>query len=106
MIVHVMFVCISFLISVYVYYVENFAHIECYSDCSRRGCIFLEPISCYLMYVVPSLWSVVFCTRVAWVCLVCLLYSSVFEIIEIRDRGLYEVPLSASVGFWDGDFVS
>ena len=30
-------------------------------------------LRCYLVCVVPSLESVVFCTRVAWVCLVCLL---------------------------------
>ena len=40
-----------------------------------------------------------FCTRVAWVCLVCLLlckeecYSPVSAITEKRDIGLYEVPL-------------
>ena len=41
-----------------------------------------------------------FCTRVAWVCLVCLLLckeegsSPVSAITERRDMGLYEVPLS------------
>ena len=39
-------VCSSFLISVYVYCVESFAHIECYSDCSRRGSHLVEPF-CY-----------------------------------------------------------
>ena len=34
------------------------------------------------------------------------LFSSVFAITERRDMGLYEVPLSVSVGFWDGDYVS
>ena len=48
-----------------------------------------------------------FCTRVAWVWLVCLLlckeFSSLFAITERRDMGLYEVPLSMSVlGFWMG----
>ena len=44
-----------------------------------------------------------FCTRVAWVCLVCLrLYkeessSPVSSITERRDMGLYEVPLSMSL---------
>ena len=54
-----------------------------------------------------------FCTRVAWVYLVCLLLckeegsSPVSAITERRDMGLYEVPLSMSfVGFWDGDYVS
>ena len=31
---------------VYVYCVESFAHIECYSDCSRRGSHLVEPF-CY-----------------------------------------------------------
>ena len=31
---------------VYVYCVESFAHIECYSDCSHRGSHLLEPL-CY-----------------------------------------------------------
>ena len=36
-----------------------------------EGAIWLNPFA--LVCVVPSLYSVVFCTRVAWVCLVCLL---------------------------------
>ena len=57
-----------------------------------------------------------FCTRVAWVCLVCLLLckeecssplSLQLLITERRDMGLYEVPLSVSLfGFWDRDYVS
>ena len=46
MIVPGMFVCSSFLISVYVHCVESFAHIECYSDCSRRGSHLVEHL-CY-----------------------------------------------------------
>ena len=44
-----------------------------------------------------------FCTRVAWVCLVCLLLCKeegsypVSAITERRDMGLYEVPLSVSL---------
>ena len=44
-----------------------------------------------------------FCTRVAWACLVCLLLckeegsSPVSAITERRDMGLYEVPLSVSL---------
>ena len=33
----------------------------------------VEDARYYLVCVVPSQYSVVFCTRVAWVCLVCLL---------------------------------
>ena len=55
-----------------------------------------------------------FCTRVAWVCLVCLLLckdegssSSVFAITERRDMGLYEVPLSVSLlGFGIGTMLA
>ena len=51
-----------------------------------------------------------FCTRVAWVCFVCLLlckeeglFSSVFAITEMKPMGLYEVPLSMSLlGFGMG----
>ena len=43
------------------------------------------------MYVVPSLYSAVFCTCVAWVCLLlCKEEGS-------SDMGLYEVPLSMSL---------
>ena len=54
-----------------------------------------------------------FCTRVAWAYLVCLLLckeegsSPVSAITERRDMSLYEVPLSSVfVGFWDRDYVS
>ena len=65
------------------------------------------------MCVVPSLYSVVFCTRIAWVCLVCLLLykekgsSSVSAITKRRDMGLYEVPLSVSLlGFGIGTMLA
>ena len=65
------------------------------------------------MCVVPSLYSVVLCTRVAWVCLVCLLSckeecsSPVSAITERRDMGLYEVPLSVSLlGFGIGTMLA
>ena len=44
-----------------------------------------------------------FCTRVAWVCLVCVLLckeegsSLVSAITERRDMGLYEIPLFVSL---------
>ena len=54
-----------------------------------------------------------FCTRVAWVCLVCLLLckeegaSSVSAITERRDMGLYEVTLSVSLlGFRIGTMLA
>ena len=54
-----------------------------------------------------------FCTRVAWVCLVCLLLckeegsSPVSAITERRDMGLYEVPLNESLlGFGIGTILA
>ena len=54
-----------------------------------------------------------FCTRVAWVCLVCLLVcreegsSPVSAITERRVMGLYEVPLSVSLlGFGIGTMLA
>ena len=54
-----------------------------------------------------------FCTRVAWVCLVCLLLckeegsSPVSAITEMRDMSLYEVPLSMSLlGFGMGTMLA
>ena len=54
-----------------------------------------------------------FCTRVAWVCLVCLLLckeegsSPVSAITGRRDMGLYEVPLFVSLlGFGIGTMLA
>ena len=65
------------------------------------------------MCVVPSLYRVVFCTRVTWVCLVCLLLckeedsSPVSANTERSDMGLYEVPLSMSLlGFGMGTMLA
>ena len=57
----------------YVYCVESFAHIECYGDCSRRGAIWLNPFATVLFSVCSAVTVVLFCTRVAWMCLLCLL---------------------------------
>ena len=53
-----------------------------------------------------------FCTRVAWVCLICLLLckeegsSPVSAITERRDMDMYEVPLSVSLlGFGIGTML-
>ena len=53
------------------------------------------------------------CTRVAWVCLVCLLLcreegsSPVSAITERRDMGLYEVPLTVPLlGFGIGTMLA
>ena len=47
MIMHVILVAASDK-CVYVYCVESFAHIECYSDCSRRVIHLVEPL-CYVV---------------------------------------------------------
>ena len=54
-----------------------------------------------------------FCTRVAWACLVCWLLckeegsSPVSAITERRDMGLYEVPLFVSLlGFGTGTMLA
>ena len=111
-------VCSSFLISVYVFIVSKALLILSATVIVREGGVILvEPplLQCCLMCVVPSLYSVVFCTRVAWVCLVCLLLckvecsslSSVFTITERRDMGLYEVPLFVSLlGFGIGTMLA
>ena len=56
------------------------------------------------------LHSVVFCTRVAWVCLLLCKEegsSPVSAITERRDMGLYEVPLSMSLlGFGMGTMLA
>ena len=62
----------------------------------------------------PSLWTVVFCTRVAWVCLLCLLLckeecsSPVSLQLQINVyEGLYQVPLSLSLlGFGMGTILA
>ena len=51
-----------------------------------------------------------FCTRVAWACLLLCKeegFFSVFVITERRDMGLYEVPLSVSLlGFGIGTMLA
>ena len=55
-----------------------------------------------------------FCTRVAWACLVCLLLCKEegsspvsLQLLRGRDMGLYEVPLSASLlGFGIGTMLA
>ena len=73
------------------------------------GVIWLNPFATVLF----SVCSVVFCTRVAWVCLVCLLLcreegsSPVSAITERSGMGLYEVPLSVSLlGFGIGTMLA
>ena len=74
---------------VYVYCVESFAQIECYSDCSRRGSHLLNHFATVLCFVPVLVW-----------CVCCYVRKKAFlqcAIIERRDMGLYEVPLSMSL---------
>ena len=67
-----MFVCSSFLISVCMFIVSKALLISSATVIVRAGgAIWLNPFA--TVCVVPSLYSVVCCTCVAWVCLVCLL---------------------------------
>ena len=45
---------------VYVYCVESVAHIDCYSDCSRRGGIWLHPFATVLCSAVTVECCVVY----------------------------------------------
>ena len=42
------------------YCVESFVHIECYSDCSRRGAIWLNPLGMVLFNVCIAVTSPVY----------------------------------------------
>ena len=71
-----MLVCSSFPISMCMFIVSKTLLISSATVNVRAGgAIWLNPFAMVLftVCVVPSLLSVVFCTRVAWVCLICLL---------------------------------
>ena len=86
----------------YVYFVESFSHIECYSDCSRRGAIWLNPFATVLFSVCSAVTVVLCFVPVLHGCIgyVCCYVgikarsSPMSAITERRDMGLYEVPLS------------
>ena len=77
MIVPGMFVCSSFLISVCMFIVSKALLISSTKVSVRaRGAIWLNPFATVLFSVCSAVTvecCVAFCTRVAWVCLVCLL---------------------------------
>ena len=65
------------------------------------------------MCVVSSLYSVVFCTRVAWVCLLCLLLckeeGSSPVSLQLLRGGIWacmRCPCLCLCGVWNGDYVS
>ena len=75
MIVTGMFVCISFLISVYMFIVSKALLISSATVIVRAGgTIWLNPFATVLFGVCSAVTvECCVCTRVAWVCLVCLL---------------------------------
>ena len=75
MIVLGILVCSSFLISVCMLIVSKDVLISNATVIVRTGeAIWLTPLlRCCLLCVVPSLYSVMFCTRLAWVYFVCIL---------------------------------
>ena len=108
MIVTGILVCISFPITVCMFIVSKALLISSATVivCSGEA-IWLNPSNTVWFNVCSAVTvecCVVFCTNVAWVCLVCLLlckeegcFSSVFAITERMDMGLNEVPLSMSL---------
>ena len=93
MIVPGIFVCSSSLISVCMLIVSKALLISSATVSVRPGgAIWLNPFATVLFTV---------CSTVTVE-----LFSSVFVITDRRDMGLYEVPLSVFVGFWDMDYVS
>ena len=111
MIVPGILVCSSFLISVCMFIVSKALLILSATVTVRAGgSIWLIPFATVLFTVCSAL-TVVFCTRVAWVCLLLCKEdgsSPVFFVItERRDMGLYEVPLSMSLlGFGMGTMLT
>ena len=81
----------------YIYCDDNFAHIKCYSDCSRRGSICSNPFAT-LLYNVCSVVTVEYCALypccLGVFAVLCKEEGSspVSAITERRDMGLYEVP--------------
>ena len=82
------------------YFVESFAHIECYSDWSRRGEIWLNPFATVIFNMSSSgtvercvLYP---CCVAVFVCLLLCKEEGSFPVsatTERMDMGLYEVPL-------------
>ena len=68
-------VCSSFLISVYMFIVLKLCSYRVLQGlfAQRKPFGYTSLLRCYLVSVVQSLCSVMFCTRVAWMCLVRLL---------------------------------
>ena len=83
-----------------VYFVEIFAYIECYSDCSRRGSHLVELLSTVLFYVCSAV-TIECCVLYQCCACVCdmsaVMQGSVFAVTERRDMDLYEGFLFAYI---------
>ena len=104
----------------YVYCVERFAHIQCYSDCSRREAIWLNPFVTLLFSVCNAVnvhSCILYPGSVLYPCCVGVWYVycyvrktallHVFTITEMRDMDLYEVPWTLSLlGFVMGTMLA
>ena len=108
-----MFVCSSCLISVCMFIVSKALLISSATVIVSTGdANWLDPFAAVL-FIVCNAVTVEFCTRVVWVCFVCLLLckeegsSPMSAITERRDIGLYEVPLFVSLlGFGIGTMLT
>ena len=74
----------------YVYRVESFAHIECYSDCSRRGSHLVEPL-CYGAFSVCSAVTVeCFFVPVLHGCVCCYVgKKALFQCLQLLKGGIW-----------------
>ena len=98
----------------YVYCVESFAHIECYSDCSCRGAIWLNPFATVLFSVCSAVTVECCVLRVLHGCVwyVCCYVgrSLLSNVIAITGRyvvwACMRYPCLCLCGFWDRDYVS
>ena len=115
MIVPGILICSSFLISVCMFIVSKALLISSATVIVRAGgAIWLNHFATGLVTACSAVTiECLFCTRGAWVCLVCLLLckeegsSPVSAITDRRDIGLYELPLAMSLlRFGMGDYVS
>ena len=103
-------VCSIFLISVCMFIVSKDLLISSATVIVRAGgSIWLNPFTTVFFTVC----SVVFCTRVVWVCLVCLQLckeeGSSPVSLQLLGGGIWacmRCPCLCLVGFWDGDYVS
>ena len=112
MIVHGMFVCSSFLISVCMFIVLKALLISSATVIVRAwGSNCLNPLATVLLILVcvaPSLWSVVFCARVAWVCLLLCKEEGTSPVsLQLLRGGTWAcMRCPCLLGFWIGTMLA